>query len=63
MNMNKAEVLSSVSRKSGVNLDDCQKVLDAFEEVLSDELANSKSIGNAFDKIYSLLTFIKGKKS
>lgn len=52
-----------VSEKSGVAVDDCYKVLEAFEEVLSDELSNSKNIGNAFDKIYNVLTFLKNKKT
>lgn len=41
--MNNTEVLEEVSEKSGINIDDCKKVLDAFEEVLSDELSNSEN--------------------
>lgn len=60
--MNNKEVVAKVSMKSGVNFADCQKVLDAFEEVLSDELSNSKNVGSAFDKIYKVLSFLKNKK-
>ncbi len=60
--MNKAEVVALVSEKSGVNAADCQKVLDMFEQVLSDELANSKRVGDAFDKVYNILSFFKNKK-
>lgn len=61
--MNKSEVVIKVSEKSGINQDDCSKVLNAFEEVLSGQLSDSKSISSAFDKIYSVLSFIKNKKS
>lgn len=60
--MNNAEVVAKVAEKSGVNVDDCKKVLDAFEEVLSDELSNSKDIGSAFDKVYKVMSFFKNKK-
>lgn len=59
--MNKAEVLTKVSEKSGVNVDDCQKVLDTFEEVLSDELSQSKDISSAFDKVYKVFHYFKNK--
>ena len=50
--MNKAEVILRISEKSGIVQDDCKKVLDAFEEVLSDRL--SHCINNAFYKTYSM---------
>ncbi|WP_010278217.1 HU family DNA-binding protein [Paenibacillus senegalensis] len=60
--MNNAEVMAKVSEKSGVALEDCSKVLKAFEEVLSQELSNSPSVGGAFDKIYNVVSYFKGKK-
>ncbi|PWA09753.1 hypothetical protein DCC39_12375 [Pueribacillus theae] len=60
--MNNTEVMMKVSEVSGINIDDCQKVLNAFEEVLSDELTHSKDVSNAFDKIYKVLSFLKNKK-
>ncbi|MEW9502819.1 HU family DNA-binding protein [Jeotgalibacillus marinus] len=60
--MNNTEVLEEVSEKSGINIDDCKKVLDAFEEVLSDEMSNSENVSSAFDKVYKVLSFLKNKK-
>ncbi len=60
--MNKREIVAKVSEESGVSLQECEKVLDAFEEVLSDELSSSKKISGAFDKVYKLMSFVKGKK-
>lgn len=60
--MNNREVVAKVSELSGVHFDDCQKVLNAFEEVLSDELSNSKDIGRAFDKVIKVMDFLKNKK-
>lgn len=60
--MNKTEIAMKVSQRSGVDFEDCKKVLNAFEEVLSDELANSKGLGGAFDKLYRVMGFFKDKK-
>lgn len=60
--MNKTEIAVKVSEKTGVDIDDCKKVLAAFEEVLSDELSNSGDISSAFDKVYNVLSFLKNKK-
>lgn len=60
--MNKTEVITNVSIRSGINREECEKVLDIFEEVLSDEIAGSKRVGNAFEKVYKLMSFIKSKK-
>lgn len=60
--MNKAEVVSKVSEKSGVNMNDCKKVLDAFEDVLTEELSDSKNVSGAFDKVYNVLHFFKNRK-
>ncbi len=35
--MNHSEMIAKVSKKSGVNAEDYQKVLDAFEDVLGNE--------------------------
>lgn len=51
-----------VSEMSGVNLTDCKNVLDAFEEVFSNELSQSGGAMNVFDKIYKVMSFIKNKK-
>ncbi|USG64800.1 HU family DNA-binding protein [Brevibacillus ruminantium] len=61
--MNKTEVVFKVSERSGVNEEDCRKVLDALEEVLSDELSNSQDVRSVFDKVYSLLHFFQKNKS
>lgn len=60
--MNNKEVVQKVSEKSGVALADCQKVIDALEEVLADELTHSKDVKTAFDKVYQLLHFFKKEK-
>ena len=60
--MNKREIITKVSERSGISWEECEKVLDAFEEVLSDELSSSKKISGAFDKVYKLMSFVKGKK-
>lgn len=60
--MNKTEVILNVSEKSGVKPDDTRKVLEAFEEVFNERLSNSKGINCAFDKVYSIMSFIKNKK-
>ncbi|MFP3721697.1 HU family DNA-binding protein [Niallia circulans] len=60
--MNNMEMITKVSEKSGVSTEDCQMVLKALEDVLSEELINSKDVGKAFDKIYKLLSFFSNKK-
>jgi len=50
--MNKTSVVRNVSEISGVDLAECEKVMDALQKVLNDELASSKNRGKAFDKIY-----------
>ena len=34
--MNKREVISAVAERSGVNPEDCARVLDSFEDVFTD---------------------------
>ena len=60
--MNKREIITKVSERSGISWEECEKVLDAFEEVLSEELATSKRVGNIFEKVYKIMSFLKGKK-
>lgn len=60
--MNKTETIEKVSQISQVSPADCQKVLDAFEIVLSDELEDSKGIRHFFDKVYKLMAILKNKQ-
>ncbi len=60
--MNKRDVINSVSRRSGIDAEVCRTVLDAFEEVLTDEFAYNNGKGSKFDRIYKIMTFLKGKK-
>lgn len=60
--MTKEEVVLKVSEKSGINEDDCKKVLDAFEEVVSNHISDSKGVSAAFETIYKIMSFIKNKK-
>ncbi|MDQ0272745.1 HU family DNA-binding protein [Cytobacillus purgationiresistens] len=59
--MNNEELIKKVSENSGVNVDDCERVLNALEDVLDNELSNSKSVAGAFDKIYKLMTYFNKK--
>lgn len=59
--MNQSEVVQKVSQRSGVAIDDCEKVLKALEEVLGEEFSDSGSLGGAFDKVYRVMSFFKGK--
>lgn len=42
-----------------MSIENCYKVLDAFEELLGEELSNSKDISGAFEKIYKTLSYFK----
>lgn len=57
--MNKKEVIEKVSQLSGIELADCNKVIAALEQVLSEELEASDGTRNAFGKIYKLLGFLR----
>ena len=57
--MNKADVVAKVAQKSGVAPEACTKVLDALEEVLSQELSGAEGLGGAFDKVQQLLQLFK----
>ncbi|MBY7142624.1 HU family DNA-binding protein [Virgibacillus sp. NKC19-3] len=59
--MNHVELMSKISESTGVSITDCEKVLNALENVLDDELSNSTSVSGAFDKIYKLMTFFNKK--
>ncbi len=59
--MNNYEVLQKVSENTGIDVADCEKVLNALEDVLDDELSNSKSAGAAFEKVYKLMTYFNNK--
>ncbi|GGP16848.1 HU family DNA-binding protein [Oceanobacillus neutriphilus] len=60
--MNNAEIIKKVSEKSGVNINDCEKVLNALEDALEEELSNSDNVSGAFDKIYKLMTYFNQKR-
>ena len=60
---NKRDMALKISAKTGFDTEDCKKMLDAFEEILSEELKNSKGLGGAFDKVYGIMSFLKDKNS
>jgi nucleoid DNA-binding protein len=60
--MNKTEVITTVSEKSGVSKEDCEKVLNTFEAVLEERLSESKSIESAFNKIYKMMSLINNRR-
>lgn len=57
--MNKQEVITKVAQLSGIEYSDCDKVIEALEQVLSEELENSNGIRNAFGKVHKLMGFLK----
>jgi len=61
--MNKSEVIISVSQRTGISPEDCEKVLDAFEEVFNDELENKKWKGRTFDKVYRVMSYFYNKRN
>jgi hypothetical protein len=60
--MNKKELVIKVAAKAQVGSDECLKVIDALEAVLSEAFSDSGSLGSAFDKAYSIMSFFKKKK-
>ncbi len=57
--MNKTEVIAEVSRMTNISVSDCEKVLDAFEEVLGGEL-NRKGWKNGISEmIFKIMGKIK----
>ena len=61
--MNKKELVIKVAGKAQVSIDESMKVINALEEVLSEEFSDSGSLGSAFDKAYSIMSFFKKKKN
>lgn len=61
-NMNKKELVIKVSAKAQVSEEECLKVINAFEEVLSEEFSDSGSAGSAFDKAFRMMSFFKKQK-
>lgn len=59
--MNRTELTAEVSRLPGVSTADCDKVLEALEQVLNDKLASSKGIKSAFGKIHELMNLFANK--
>lgn len=57
--MNRKETISKVSEQSQVSSSDCEKVLDALESVLKDELIQRKGIRNLFLLAYKMMSRIK----
>lgn len=60
--MNKTEIINKITERSKISREECEKVINAFEEVLEDELSDSKGISGAFNKIYNVLHYFKEKK-
>ena len=58
--MDKNELYLKLSQKSGLETDACKRVIDAFEDVLSEELSISDDTGALFDNLYKLISFFKG---
>lgn len=61
--MNKREVILKVSVESGVNAADCEKVLNAFENVFTHEISASNTASTIFDKAYRMLNYIQSKRN
>ena len=60
--MNKTEVISQVAEMTGIDPIDCTKVLDAFEEVLGQELASKGWKNGIFETVFKLMSNVKNKK-
>ena len=60
--MNKTEVISRVAEITGIDPVDCTKVLDAFEEVLSKELARKGWKNGIFETVFKIMSNVKNKK-
>jgi len=61
--MNKKELVIKVAGKAQVSTDESLKVINALEEVLSEEFSDSGRSGSAFDKAYRIMSFFKNKKN
>ena len=62
LDMNKTEIITEVSRMTSVSVADCEKVLDALEEVLEGELNRKGWKNGLFDMIFQIMSKIKSKK-
>ena len=62
LDMNKTEIITEVSRMTSVSVADCEKVLDAFEEVLGGELNRKGWKNGIFDVIFNVFFLISRKK-
>lgn len=58
--MNKTDVILKVSAMSGVGSSDCEKVIDALEKVLEEEIGSS-GLSTGFEKFCKLLQILKIK--
>jgi len=54
--MNRTEIILKLSEESGVNIDDCGKVINSLERILDEELSSSQGILKAIDKVYGLVS-------
>ena len=62
LDMNKTEIITEVSQMTSVSVTDCEKVLDALEEVLGGELNRKGWKNGLFDMIFQIMSKIKSKK-
>lgn len=61
--MNKTEVISRVPEMTGIDPIACTKVLDAFEEVLSKELARKGWKNEIFETVFKIMSNVKNKRN
>lgn len=54
--MNKTEIITEVSQMTSVSVTDCEKVLDALEEVLGGELNRKGWKNGLFDMIFQIMS-------
>jgi hypothetical protein len=59
--MNRKEIIKNTARISEVDIDDCEKVINALEKVLEDEFSSSQGLSSAFDKFCKLINVFKIK--
>ncbi|MDR2917924.1 MAG: hypothetical protein LBV72_00970 [Tannerella sp.] len=57
--MNKTKVIEKVSCLSGIDTINCEKVIDALEHVLNDELISSGELGNSLNEIYKIISLFR----
>lgn len=59
--MNNAKVIIQISQKSGISKEDCTKVLNSLEDIISQELSEKGWKKILFGTVYRMLSFIKNK--